>query len=77
MSTEVRQARKKNPGIAKAVELFDNNQSALARRLGVQQSLVNYWLYSKKDVPPKRAVQIEAVTNGQVTRKELRPDLFL
>lgn len=27
-------------------------------------------------VPPKRAVQIEAITNGMVLRQELRPDLY-
>jgi DNA-binding transcriptional regulator YdaS (Cro superfamily) len=27
-------------------------------------------------VPPKRAVQIETVTNGMVLRQELRPDLY-
>jgi DNA-binding transcriptional regulator YdaS (Cro superfamily) len=51
-------------------------QTALARRIGVGQNVISYWLYEAKDVPPKRAVQIEAVTNGEVSRKELRPDLW-
>lgn len=67
--------RKQNPGIKRAVELF-GSQTALAKRIGVGQGVVSYWLYDAKDVPPKRAVQIEAVTNGEVTRKELRPDLW-
>lgn len=64
-----------NPGIAAAIRLF-GTQTALAERIGVGQNAVSYWLTSLKPVPPKRAVQIEAVTNGAVTRKELRPDLW-
>ena len=67
--------RKQNPGIFRAVEIF-GSQTALAKRIGVGQGVVSYWLNSAKQVPPKRAVQIEAVTNGEVTRKELRPDLW-
>jgi DNA-binding transcriptional regulator YdaS (Cro superfamily) len=29
-----------------------------------------------KGVPPERALQIEILTNGMVTRQDLRPDLF-
>jgi DNA-binding transcriptional regulator YdaS (Cro superfamily) len=67
--------RKQNPGIKRAIEMF-GTQTALARRIGVGQNVISYWLYEAKDVPPKRAVQIEAVTNGEVSRKELRPDLW-
>lgn len=63
------------PGVKKAIEIF-GTQTALADRIGVTQGAVSYWLAGGKLVPPKRAVQIEAVTNGAVTRKELRPDLW-
>jgi DNA-binding transcriptional regulator YdaS (Cro superfamily) len=67
--------KKPSPGVQRAIELF-GTQTALARRIGVGQNTISYWLYGAKAVPPKRAVQIEAVTNGGVTRKELRPDLW-
>ena len=66
---------KPRPGVQRAIEIF-GSQTALARRIGVGQTSVSYWLTGAKDVPPKRAVQLEAVTNGEVTRKELRPDLW-
>lgn len=49
-------------------------QSALARLLGVKQQHVYYWL--KKSVPARRVLAIERATEGQVTRHELRPDLY-
>lgn len=67
--------RKQNPAVKRAVEIF-GSQTALAQRLGVGQNVISYWLNEAKQVPPKRAVQLEAVTNGEVTRKELRPDLW-
>lgn len=67
--------RKLNPGVQRAVEIF-GSQTALARRIGVGQNVISYWLREAKQVPPKRAVQLEAVTGGEVTRKELRPDLW-
>lgn len=67
--------RKKNPAVARAIEKF-GTQTELARRIGVGQNVISYWLWEAKQVPPKRAVQLEAVTGGEVTRKELRPDLW-
>ncbi len=59
----------------RAVEIF-GSQVALAQRMGVSQAAVSYWLTQAKTVPAERAVQIEAVTEGEVSRKELRPDLW-
>jgi DNA-binding transcriptional regulator YdaS (Cro superfamily) len=67
--------KKEHPGIKRAIEIF-GSQTALANRIGVGQNVISYWLREAKNVPPKRAVQLEAVTNGAVTRKELRPDLW-
>lgn len=68
-------ATKENPAIRRAIDMF-GTQTALAARIGVGQNVISYWLHECKQVPPKRAVQLEAVTNGAVTRKELRPDLW-
>ncbi|MCG8431502.1 MAG: helix-turn-helix domain-containing protein [Candidatus Omnitrophica bacterium] len=50
-------------------------QPSLARALGVSTQAVNKWV-KRNFVPPVRAIQIEKATNGQVTRHELRPDLY-
>jgi len=62
-----------NPGLARAIKHF-GNQSALGRALGVGPMAVSKW--KRKGVPPDRAVQIEIESKGEVTRQDLRPDLF-
>ena len=53
-------------------------QAALARALGVPQSLPSAWAAEDKrkrrPVPIERCCAIEAATNGAVTRRDLRPD---
>jgi DNA-binding transcriptional regulator YdaS (Cro superfamily) len=51
-------------------------QSALARLLGIRQGQVACWLYRDKHISAKHILAIERVTNGQVKRYELRPDLY-
>lgn len=51
------------------------NQSALARLLGVTPQAVQQWCATGV-VPAKRVLDIERATNGEVTRNELRPDLY-
>lgn len=46
--------------------------TALAKALGVSESLVAQWARGKP-VTVVRCIQIEAATNGFVTRAELRP----
>lgn len=46
----------------------------LARRLGVSSADVSNWRHGRRAVPIVRAVDIEAATDGAVTRKELRPE---
>lgn len=49
-------------------------QLALAIRLDRTQGAVSQWL--RKRVPAELVLQIERATDGQVTRQELRPDLY-
>lgn len=51
-------------------------QSELARRIGgkVRTGHIHYWLRNK--VPSERCIDIERATEGQVSRYELRPDVF-
>lgn len=54
------------------------NQAALARALGVTPVTVGQWLKpdarTGRQVPPKQCVRIEHLTQGRVSRRELRPD---
>ncbi|WP_462387264.1 YdaS family helix-turn-helix protein [Acidovorax sp. Q11] len=53
-------------------------QAALARALGVPQSLPSAWAAvdsrKRRPVPIERCCAIEVATCGAVTRRELRPD---
>lgn len=52
-----------------------NSQAALAAKLGLSQPAVAKW-FKRGQVPPGRVLKIEAATGGDVTRHELRPDLY-
>ena len=56
--------------------LKTTSQSDLARRLGVTQPLISNWMTGKTRISAERCVEIERVTEGLVTRFDLRPDLF-
>ena len=58
----------------KAIHLSGGTQQTLADLLGVTQAHVSYWKCNQ--IPVKRAIEIERALNGQVTRNELRPDIF-
>lgn len=60
-------------GIEKAISHF-GNMSRMAAALGVKPPSVLDWRNKKRELPVKRCVQIEQITNGVVTRKDLRPD---
>jgi DNA-binding transcriptional regulator YdaS (Cro superfamily) len=48
---------------------------ALATALGVSAPTVSEWVGGKRKVPLERCVAIERLTERQVTRGELRPDI--
>jgi DNA-binding transcriptional regulator YdaS (Cro superfamily) len=52
------------------------SQAELARRIGKKQAHVWNWLHRDAQVPAEAVLPIEAATAGQVTRHELRPDLY-
>ena len=51
------------------------SQQAFADQVGVTQSRVSQWLAGER-VPAERMAKIESVTEGCVTRHDLRPDVF-
>lgn len=50
-------------------------QSATSRLLNVSQGLVWQWVHGKSNVPEKYCLKIHKLTNGEVTCKDLRPDV--
>ncbi len=61
--------------LARARDIL-GNQTALAAAVGVTQPSVNYMLRSGRRVPAEWCLKIEQATGGQVTRHQLRPDLY-
>lgn len=51
-------------------------QTAFANRMGVSQGLVWQWLEGKTRITAERAIEIEGITGGKVSRHELRADIF-
>lgn len=51
------------------------SQTELARVLGVKQPSVNNWKIRSR-IPAERVLEIEKIVGGQVTRYEMRPDVF-
>jgi DNA-binding transcriptional regulator YdaS (Cro superfamily) len=63
----------KNKHLIKASEIL-GSQAQLAKAIGVTQPTLNQWITGDRPVPIGRCTQIEQATNGEVTRKDLRPD---
>jgi DNA-binding transcriptional regulator YdaS (Cro superfamily) len=57
-----------------AIDYF-GSQAALAKAADVDPMAVTQW--KKRGIPPKRAKQIERLTNKAVKASDLLPDLFL
>jgi DNA-binding transcriptional regulator YdaS (Cro superfamily) len=61
--------------IQKAVNIC-GSQKKLADKCGVKPQSLNAWVHGDiKKIPLERAYQIQNATNGQVTAREIRPDL--
>lgn len=64
-----------NSGNLKPVIDFFGSQVAVARKINATPQMINHWI-RRESVPAKWAVKIEQVTNGAITRAEIRPDIF-
>jgi DNA-binding transcriptional regulator YdaS (Cro superfamily) len=53
-----------------------HTQIALARSIKAAPSFVNQWVNQARPVPVGYCVAIEQATNGEVTRRDLRPNDF-
>jgi DNA-binding transcriptional regulator YdaS (Cro superfamily) len=52
------------------------SQQDFADKIGVSQGLVWQWIDGRTRITAERAKQIEAATSGELTREQLRPDIF-
>jgi DNA-binding transcriptional regulator YdaS (Cro superfamily) len=62
-----------NNALCKIINIIGSEQ-ALAARLGITQQAVSQWF--KKGVPPARIPKLIKICNGEVTERELRPDIY-
>ncbi|MDF4024106.1 YdaS family helix-turn-helix protein [Luteibacter sp. PPL201] len=51
------------------------SQEELAARLGIKSPSITGWR-NRNRIPSERCLALEEVTGGQVTRYEMRPDVF-
>lgn len=62
--------------LARAVEIV-GSQVKMAKGLNTDQPRIHHWLYrSKIGCPPQFAIPIEMLTEGQIKRWQLRPDIY-
>ena len=64
-------------GLQKAIDIFKlagKPQAELAAKVGVSPMALSNW--KRRGVPPERVLDIERATGGQVSRHELRPDIY-
>jgi DNA-binding transcriptional regulator YdaS (Cro superfamily) len=63
------------PKVLKKLLAHFRSQRGLARALNIKQPSVFRW-FAEGKVPVTRALQIEKVSGGLFTAKEIRPDIF-
>lgn len=51
-------------------------QEEFAKRIGVGQSMVSQWVTHRRPISPEAAIRIEEKTKGEVSRSDLRSDLW-
>ena len=69
----LRDIRPEIKAFRKAIDII-GNQSAIARHFKIMPSCITHWL--DYGLPAERVLEIERLAGGQVTRYELRPDIY-
>lgn len=59
--------------LATAIRLTGGREK-LAKKLGVGRTATYHWIDNK--IPAEHAAMIEVLTSGEVTLRQLRPDIF-
>ncbi len=60
--------------IKRAVEIA-GGAASLARKLGISRVSVHEWV-KRGRIPATRVIAVETAVNAEVTRHDLRPDLY-
>lgn len=61
--------------VKRAIQMA-GSQDKLAAMMGVDQKAISNWLRREKRFPPRRAVQVARLFPDQITKHEMRPDIF-
>ena len=63
--------------IQHTLDVLGCTQDELAKRLGLSApSNISQWITGRRPLPAAHCRKIEKLTGGQVTRYQLRPDIF-
>lgn len=62
--------------IKRAIEICGGTQEGLGKKARLTQATISNLLTGKSGVSAETAIKIEEATDGQVSRTDLRPDLF-
>lgn len=60
--------------LTKYLETQTISKSDFSKNIDVSSGMLSQWLSGHRPVSPEKCVAIEKATQGQVTRKDLRPD---
>lgn len=76
--TKQQQTKKKEHAriLAKWLEEEGITQQELANLMQVSQANVQHWLAGRQAINPWRAIDLERVSNGKITRQQLNPELY-
>ena len=61
-------------GLGKVWKYYGYNKASMARALDVTPQAINDW-FRRGRVSAKKAIIIDGITGGQITKEELRPDV--
>jgi DNA-binding transcriptional regulator YdaS (Cro superfamily) len=71
---DAKQRKIAKQALKEAVSLV-GSQEELAKRLGVKQQHVSYWL-KNNGLPAEKVAQAEQAVDRKITRQQFRPDIF-
>lgn len=63
------------PHIERAVQIH-GSQAKLAKEMGCSQQYISWLLTDAEQVSAEMSIMFEKATHGDVSRSDLRPDLF-
>ena len=76
MLNQTKISQTQTQSIETAISLL-GGQSELAQKLGLKsQGTISQWVTGRRPLPAIHCRKIEELTDGKVTRYELRPDVF-